>query len=101
MADFLQINDVNLTFADYAGLESYFRRQATQSAGLGPSTTKLVKGAMDLVFGFLPEELRQWVDAAFQKDNMYVDSSDLAKLIDQQTNCWDACFRGTFHGECR
>ena len=70
MADFLQINDVNLTFADYASLESYFRRQAGQSAGLGPATMKLVKGATDLIFGFLPEELKQWVDAALQRDNL-------------------------------
>jgi hypothetical protein len=72
MADFLQINDVNLTFADYASLESYFRRQAAQSAGLGATTTKLVRGSMDLIFGFLPEELKQWVDAALQKDNLYL-----------------------------
>jgi exocyst complex component 1 len=70
MADFLQINDVNLTFADYANLESYFRRQASQSVGLKQSTVKLVRGAMDLIFGFLPEELKQWVDAALIKDNM-------------------------------
>jgi len=72
MADFLQINDVNLTFADYASLESYFRRQAAQSVGLGAATMKLVKGATDLIFGFLPEELKQWVDAALQRDNLQI-----------------------------
>lgn len=74
MADFLQINDAKLTFADYAGLESYFRRQALQNIGLSASTMKLVKGSLDLVFGFLPEELKQWVDAAIQRDGMCVSS---------------------------
>lgn len=68
VADFLQINDAGLTFADYAGLDNYFRRQAARSAGLSQSTTKLVRGAMDLIFGFLPTELKQWIDIAVTKD---------------------------------
>ncbi|KAH7885936.1 exocyst complex component Sec3-domain-containing protein [Phlebopus sp. FC_14] len=72
IADFLQINDVGLTFADYAGLDNYFKRQAARTAGLGQSTTKLVRGAMDLIFGFLPAELKQWIDAAIAKDTLQV-----------------------------
>jgi hypothetical protein len=68
IADFLQINDAGLTFADYAGLDNYFRHQAARSAGLSQSTTKLVRGAMDLIFGFLPTELKQWIDIAVAKD---------------------------------
>lgn len=68
IADFLQINDAGLTFADYAGLDNYFRRQAARSAGLSQSTIKLVRGAMDLIFGFLPTELKQWIDHAVAKD---------------------------------
>lgn len=68
IADFLQINDAGLTFADYAGLDNYFRRQAARSAGLSQSTAKLVRGAMDLIFGFLPTELKQWIDTAIAKD---------------------------------
>ncbi|KAG8219670.1 exocyst complex component Sec3-domain-containing protein [Butyriboletus roseoflavus] len=68
IADFLQINDAGLTFADYAGLDNYFRRQAARSAGLSQSTIKLVRGAMDLIFGFLPTELKQWIDLAVAKD---------------------------------
>ncbi|KAI9461762.1 exocyst complex component Sec3-domain-containing protein [Boletus coccyginus] len=70
IADFLQINDAGLTFADYAGLDNYFRRQAARSAGLSQSTTKLVRGAMDLIFGFLPTELKQWVDTAVARDSL-------------------------------
>ena len=70
IADFLQINDASLTFADYFDLESYFRRQASRSSGLGPSTTKLVRGAMDLIFGFLAGEIKAWIDAALAKDGM-------------------------------
>ncbi len=72
IADFLQINDAALTFADYMGLENYFRRQAARSAGLSSATLKLVRGAMDLIFGFLPAELKIWLDAALAKDQLYV-----------------------------
>jgi exocyst complex component 1 len=70
IADFLQINDAGLTFADYMGLENYFRRQAARSAGLNQQTVKLVRGAMDLIFGFLPAELKIWIDANLGKDGL-------------------------------
>lgn len=72
IADFLQINDAGVTFADYTGLENYFRRQAARSAGLSQSTAKLVRGAMDLIFGFLPQEIKQWVEDAIAKDTLQV-----------------------------
>lgn len=72
IADFLQINDAALTFADYMGLENYFRRQAARSAGLSVNTLKLVRGAMDLIFGFLPAELKMWLDSALAKDKLYL-----------------------------
>ncbi|KAJ3575972.1 hypothetical protein NP233_g733 [Leucocoprinus birnbaumii] len=72
MADFLQINSLNhdaaLTFADYMGLDQYFRRQATRSNSLSQTTLKLVRGAMDLVFGFLATEVKVWVEKALEKD---------------------------------
>ena len=34
---------------------------------------KLVRGAMDLIFGFLPTELKAFIDAALAKDNTYVE----------------------------
>jgi exocyst complex component 1 len=68
--DFLQIDDSALTFADYMGLDNYFRRQAARSAGLKQTTVKLVRGAMDLIFGFLPAELKTWIDNALEMDNM-------------------------------
>lgn len=70
VADFLQINDAGLTFADYAGLENYFRRQAARGSGLSQSTMKLVRGAMDLIFGFLPQEVKHWIDNALGKDTL-------------------------------
>ncbi|KAL4069753.1 exocyst complex component Sec3-domain-containing protein [Scleroderma yunnanense] len=72
IADFLQINDAGLTFADYVGLENYFRRQAARGGGLSQSTTKLVRGAADLIFGFLPQEIKQWIDIAIGKDVLQV-----------------------------
>ncbi|VDB99589.1 unnamed protein product [Peniophora sp. CBMAI 1063] len=70
IADFLQINEAGLTFADYMGLENYFRRQAARTIGLSQQTLKLVRGAMDLIFGFLPLELKAWIDGALVKDNL-------------------------------
>lgn len=70
IADFLQVNDAALTFADYMGLENYFRRQAARTLVLSPATTKLIRGAMDLIFGFLPAELKSWLDDAVQKDQL-------------------------------
>ena len=71
IADFLQINDVKLTFADYMGLDNYYRRQAARTSGLSAQTAKLVRGAMDLIFGFLPLEVKSWIDQALTKDGMY------------------------------
>ncbi|KIY45788.1 hypothetical protein FISHEDRAFT_48677 [Fistulina hepatica ATCC 64428] len=70
IADFLHINDQSLTFADYMGLDNYFRRQAARAAGLSLPTLKLVRGAMDLIFGFLPHELKTWIDSALVKDKI-------------------------------
>lgn len=70
--DLLQINDSAITFADFMGLDNYFRRQAARSAGLSPPTMKLVRGAMDLIFGFLPAEMKTWLDSALEKDNMQI-----------------------------
>ncbi|PFH54821.1 hypothetical protein AMATHDRAFT_353 [Amanita thiersii Skay4041] len=72
IADFLQINDAGLTFADYMGLDNYFRRQATRASGLSQGTTKLMRGAMDFIFGFLPPEMKTWIDNALAKDSMEI-----------------------------
>ncbi|KAF8519134.1 exocyst complex component sec3 subunit [Hysterangium stoloniferum] len=72
IADFLQITNVTLTFADYLNLESYFRRQASRSSHLSQVTLKLVRGAMDLIFGFLAGELKTWIDIAIAKDSFQV-----------------------------
>lgn len=70
IAYFLQTDDAAQTFADYMGLENYFRRQAARWAGLSPTTTKLLRTAMDLIFGFLPMELKTWLDAAMARDSL-------------------------------
>jgi hypothetical protein len=70
ITDFLQINDAGLTFADYMGLDNYFRRQATRSASLSQATMKLIRNSLDLIFGFLPAELKDFIDVALSKDSM-------------------------------
>ncbi|CDO72981.1 hypothetical protein BN946_scf185007.g35 [Trametes cinnabarina] len=72
ISHFLQIDDAAKTFADHMGLENYFRRQAARWVGLSQATTKLVRGAMDLIFGFLPMELKAWLDNAMARDSVQV-----------------------------
>ena len=67
IADVLQINSL-ATYADYIGLEHYFRRQASEYSGLSSGTLKLVRGAMDLIFGFLPTELKTFIDFTMERD---------------------------------
>lgn len=69
IADFLQINDAALTFADYMGLENYFRRQAMRTSRISQATLKLVRGAMDLIFGYLPTSIKTWIDSAAAGDS--------------------------------
>jgi hypothetical protein len=74
MVDFLQINSLNHdtapTFADYMELDHYFRRQAARSNSLSSATVKLARSAMDLIFGFLPQEIKGWLEKALEKDPM-------------------------------
>ena len=66
----MHINDAALTFADYMGLDHYFRRQATEYSALSATTFKLIRGAMDLIFGTLAAELKSFIDDALAKDSM-------------------------------
>lgn len=68
VADFLHTNDSSLTFADYMNLDSYFKRQAVRGLELSEATLKLVRGAMDLIFGFLPQEIKSWVEGVSKRD---------------------------------
>ncbi|KDN37950.1 hypothetical protein K437DRAFT_240402 [Tilletiaria anomala UBC 951] len=71
IADFLHIKDNNVTYADYCNLEPFFRRRAatlfTYSAA-GPM--REMKGAMDLIFGFLAPELQTLADHVLQNDRI-------------------------------
>ncbi|KAG8738462.1 hypothetical protein FRC10_006808 [Ceratobasidium sp. 414] len=68
VADFLHTSDSSLTFADYMNLDSYFKRQAARGLGLSDATIKIVRGAMDLIFGFLPAEVKGWVEGVSKRD---------------------------------
>lgn len=101
IADFLQINEAGLTFADYMGLDNYFRRQAARTSGLSAQTNKLVRGAMDLIFGFLPLEMKTWIDNALAKDSMYVSVSLISfatRLTALQTDHWRTSYSRTVPG---
>lgn len=71
ISDLLHINnDGTVTYAVYMNLESFFIRQASRTLSLSSNTVKLIRGAMDLIFGFLAGEIKTWVDVALIKDNM-------------------------------
>jgi hypothetical protein len=74
ISDFLHINalDASITFADYMMLETYFRRGATSYLATQQGKLKDVRSAMDLVFGFLDNELGEWIEFVLGKDSMYV-----------------------------
>lgn len=99
ITDFLQINDAALTFADYMGLDNYFRRQAARSSGISQSTMKLVRGALELIFSFLPAELKSWLDEALAKDKMYVPTTRSGSLYLKclQAGVWSSCMLGTVY----
>lgn len=74
ISDFLAINalDASITFADYMSLETYFRRGAMSYLASQQGKLKDIRGAMDLVFGFLDAELKDWVDAIVRNDTMCI-----------------------------
>jgi hypothetical protein len=73
IGDFLHTSDTAITFADYMDMEFYFRRQAsTQVNNMSPTTVKLRRSAMDLIFGFLDGELKAWLEAVLQREPMWV-----------------------------
>ncbi|EUC63920.1 exocyst complex component Sec3 [Rhizoctonia solani AG-3 Rhs1AP] len=65
---FLHITDSTLSYADYMNLDNYFKRQASRGLELSDATLKLVRGAMDLIFGFLPQEIKSWVEGMSKRD---------------------------------
>ncbi|KAJ1301562.1 hypothetical protein OPQ81_008810 [Rhizoctonia solani] len=65
---FLHTTDSTLSYADYMNLDNYFKRQASRGLDLSDATLKLVRGAMDLIFGFLPQEIKSWVEGMSKRD---------------------------------
>ena len=71
---FLHLTDTESTFADHMELDSYFRRQAARHAAgqLSPGMMQLIRSMMDLIFGFVDLEVKNWVEAAVDKTPVYV-----------------------------
>jgi len=72
IADFLHINDLDasITFADYMQLEAFFRRGATTYLASQQGKLKDIRQAMELVFGFLEGEIKDWIDGVVRNDPM-------------------------------
>ena len=41
-----------------------------RSNGISQATLKLVRGAMGLIFGYLPTSVKTWIDTAAAGDNL-------------------------------
>jgi hypothetical protein len=41
-----------------------------RSSGISQGTLKLVRGAMDLIFGYLATSVKVWIDTAAVGDNL-------------------------------
>lgn len=69
---FLHLTDTESTFADHMELDSYFRRQAARHAAkqMSPGLMQLIRSMMDLVFGFVDVELKNWSEAATERNAM-------------------------------
>ncbi|KDE03286.1 hypothetical protein MVLG_06216 [Microbotryum lychnidis-dioicae p1A1 Lamole] len=74
LADFLHVNslDASITFADYMMLETFFRRGATRHLNANFGKMKDIKGSMELVFKFLENELKEWIEGVLRMDPMQI-----------------------------
>ena len=72
VADLLHVTGLEsfITFADFMELETYFRRGAAAHLAASLSRFKDLRSSMDLIFGFLTQELNDMVDYILQKDSM-------------------------------
>jgi hypothetical protein len=76
ISDFLHITtlDASITFADYMTLETFFRRGASSYMAVQAQQGKLrdIRSAMEVVFGWLEGEIRDWIEGVLQRDSMCV-----------------------------
>lgn len=74
IADLLHIAglDRTITFADLMDLETYFTRSAANNLAANVGRFKDLRSSMDLIFGFLNQELQDTTDFILQKDSMLV-----------------------------
>ncbi|CAO1631790.1 unnamed protein product [Sympodiomycopsis kandeliae] len=76
ISDFLHLNSNGLTFADYMDLETYFRRRAAtvfgEEQGERRGGLREMKGAMELLFGFLSGALNNFIEEIDRKDRFQV-----------------------------
>ncbi|GAA6036999.1 hypothetical protein JCM8097_005501 [Rhodosporidiobolus ruineniae] len=76
IADFLHITslDASITFADYMMLETFFRRGASSFLAQLAKDGKLrdIRGAMELVFGWLEGEMKDWIEGVLARDSMQI-----------------------------
>lgn len=76
LSDFLHLNSNGLTFADYMNLESYFRRRAAALYGEDGNERRggirEMRGAMELVFGFLSGDVERFLDEISKRDRFQI-----------------------------
>lgn len=74
VADLLHLTGIDsyITFADFTELENFFRRGASAHMVVNFGRFKDLKSSMDLIFGFIHQDLSDFVDGAIGKDTLCV-----------------------------
>jgi hypothetical protein len=83
IAELLHIQgaDSYFTFAEYMDLETVFRRGASTLLAKNVARARDIRSSMDLIFGFLLQELGDMIDFVLQRDAMCVAEADRSLIF--------------------
>ncbi|KAK4053149.1 hypothetical protein OIV83_001884 [Microbotryomycetes sp. JL201] len=74
VSDFLNVNppETSVTFADYMALETFFRRGAMKGLIEQPSKLNDIKAAMEVIFSWLDNEIKDFIDQVLLRDSIQI-----------------------------
>ncbi|KAM0792567.1 hypothetical protein ACM66B_005230 [Microbotryomycetes sp. NB124-2] len=74
VSDFLNVNppETSVTFADYMALETFFRRGAMKGLIEQPSKLNDIKAAMEVIFSWLDNEIKEFIDQVLLRDSIQI-----------------------------
>lgn len=74
ISDFLNVSSIDetITFADYMGIEAYFRRNAMAWLSAHSAEHITVRSAMDKIFSYLSDSTVEWIDTVIHRDGLQI-----------------------------